>query len=386
MKTQTVKAAVLAALALAAAVVPGCWDATELDALSIVAGMAIDVAENKNDVDVTVQIGKAGKEAEVSGGGRNNFIILDATGKTVLSALERLRQKNSRDIFLHHNQIIVISSERARKGIEPLFDLFLRDHETRLEVWVLIAENTAKEVLEVELIQERITAVAIARIMENQSKISPHLAANLLDIVSRLVDKGTSTIAPIIDTVKVEGQTKLLINGLALFDDDKMVGRLSAAEVQGFLLAMGHMKGGALEVPMDEGTAVLPITAVSTKVTPVLKDDTITIKLEVDAQLVVGELVGFENIKMLDLFPRLEEAAQRTITRLIKDTFEKTQQYETDIYGYGLGINRKYPKEWKDIKDDWDAIYASVTLDVTTKATVLNTGKIADSMSMRGEE
>lgn len=376
--------------ALLVPLLSGCWDAKELDSLSIVAGIGIDEAQEADEVCVTVQIGKskAGQETkkDTGDGGGDPFILLEASEKSVLLALSRMRLKNSRILFLHHNQIIVIGSGQAKKGLEPVIDLFLRDNETRLDSWIIISEKKASDLLKVKLVQEPITAIGMSRILEQQKRVSPHMVANMLDLTTTLSDKGTSSVIPIMDTTEEAGKVKLAVTGLALFDDDKMVGRLGVEEALGFALTMGDMVRGSLNVTMEDGIAVMEISTLTTKATPNISGP-VTIKLEVDAQLTVGELIGFKDVPMNDLFPRFEKAANETIKELIEKTFKKTQQFKTDIYGYGLSIYRKHPKEWKQaLRDDWDDIYANMVLDVNVKSTVLNTGKIANSLTMMGDQ
>lgn len=368
----------------------GCWDAQELDSLSIVAGIGIDEAQDAEDVCVTVQIGKskAGQETKKDGSGEGGdpFILLQASEKSVLLALDRMRLKNSRKLFLHHNQIVIIGSQQAKKGLEPVLDLFLRDHETRLDSWIIVSEKKAVDLLEVRLVQEPITAIGMTRILEQQKKVSPHLVTNMLNLTMTLTDKGTSSVIPIMDTTEETGKEKLAVTGLAVFDDDKMVGRLGIEEMLGFSLAMGDMAGGNINVELEDGIAVMDISTVTSKATPSISGP-VKVALEVDAQLTVGELVGFKDVPMHDLFPRLETAANEAIKELIENTFKKTQQFKTDIYGYGLSIFRKHPKEWTQaLRDDWDNIYSDILLDVKVKSVVLTTGKIADSLSMRGDQ
>lgn len=368
-------------------ILTGCWDAHELNTLSIVSGIGIDRGESEDEFNVTVQIGKSEQKSQNGGSeGGENFLMLGSSEKTVSLALDRIRFMNNRQLFLHHNEVIIISKEQAKRGVEPVLDIFLRDHETRLETWVIISEYTAKDLLKVKLIQEPVTAVGIARMMKEECDKSVYLATNMLDLLSRLIDKGTSSVIPIMDTIEEDEKTQLIITGTALFKNDKMVGRLNNEETLGFIIAMGNVKGTMLDVPLDDGIAALGVDNVTSKMTPKLTDNGVSVRFEVESELHIEELKGFKNTSMADLFPQLERAAKERISSLIENTFEKTQQYKADIYGVGLSLYRNHPKEWKTMEDSWGDIYADTTLDVTAKATIKNTGKIADSISMLGEK
>jgi len=383
MKTRILKTAVFVLMACVFMAMTGCWDAHELNRISIVAGLGVDAAETEDEYSVSIQIGKSSQKQNEGDEKSEPFILIEASDKTMIMALEKLRLKNSRKLFFHHNQVLVIGAAQARKGIVPLLDFFLRDREMRLETWIVVAQNTAHELLKVDLVQDRITAIAIADMMERESKNSPHLATNLLDLVSALMDEGSAAAVPLMDKSLESDKAKVSIIGTAIFDEGRMVGKLNMTETNGFVLAKGRAKNLLLEVGMDEGSAVLCFTMIDSKANPKLSNEKASVSLDINAELLVIELKGFDGISMNDLHPQIEMAAQDTISGLIEDTFKKTQQYKADIYGFGTAIHRKYPREWKAIKDNWRDLYQDIKLEVKTKAKVTNTGKIADSLNMQ---
>lgn len=364
----------------------GCWDARELDTLSIVAGVGIDTAPQQGEYVFTMQIGKAQKTTSGKNSSTQNepYLVLEATDKTMLLAMEQLRLKSSRELFLHPNQVVIFGKDMAAQGIGPVMDMFIRDHESRLEVWVLVADGTAKDVLAVDAKLEPIPAAGIARMMVNASGISKYYGTKMIELVSRLADKGTSSIIPIISTVEEDGNLLLSLSGSAVFNNDKMVGQLNIDETRGYVYAMGDVKDGILEVRLEDGTAVSEISSLSAHSSPLLKDGKITIELNVNVLLALGEIQGFKDQKMVELLPKIQKAASDEIAKIIVNTFAKTQSMETDIFGYGLSIYKKYPKEWEKMKDDWDSIYSGITLNLTVNAQMSNTGMVADSLDMRG--
>ncbi len=48
----------------------------------------------------------------------------------------------------------------------------------------------------------------------------------MLDFMSNLIDKTTAPIAPIIKVVEQDEKNKIVIDGMAVFKGDKLVGRL----------------------------------------------------------------------------------------------------------------------------------------------------------------
>ncbi len=378
------RAAALCVLILISGLLPGgCWDAHELNTLSIVAGVGIDAAVD-NEYDVTVQIRKVTKPAE--GAPEEPFLLLNGTGKTVLEGLERIRLENNRDLFLHQNQIIVISQEQAELGIRPLLDMFLRYHETRLEVWVVISKCRASELLQIKLVQEPVTASALSLMMQDRSEESPHLAVNMLNVTSALLDASSALVVPLFGIVDEFGKDKVSIDGSAVFVSDKMAGQLNEDETLGFAIGSSHMKSGLLEIETDKGAAVLYISNASAKMKTKLVDGHVEADISVDCTLSVAEINGFDGLKLPDVFGILEEAGVKRMVELVSDAFEASRSMDADIFKIGSAVNRSDPKAWNSIKKDWKELYKQTTLNVTVTGNLLESGKISDSLTMRGEQ
>ena len=378
------RALALCLLILISALLPaGCWDAHEINTLSIVAGVGIDTAGD-DQYDVTVQIRKVTKPSE--GEPEEPFLLLDGTGDNVLEALNEVRLRNNRDLFLHQNQVIVISREQAEVGIRQLLDMFLRYHETRLEVWVIVSDCRANDLLQVRLVQEPVTATALSLMMQGRSEISPRMATNMLNVTSALLDASTALVVPMVGIVDEFGFDKVVIEGSAIFVSDKMIGRLSEDETLGYAIGSSSIKSGMLEVETEQGSAVLYISDSAAKMKTRLVDGHVEADVAVDATLSVAEITGFEGKKLPEVFGILEGAAAQHMMELISGAFETSIALNADIYGIGSSLNRSDPKGWNSIKDDWKNLYPQTAMNITVRGNLLESGKISDSLTMRGEE
>jgi len=375
----------LCLLILLVAVIPGgCWDEHEINTLSIVSGVGIDPGESPGEFDVIVQIHKVTKANEAEP--EQPFLLLDATGKNVLEALNEINLRNNRNLFLHENQVIIISQDQAALGIRSLLDMFLRYHETRLEVWVIISECPAKDILQIKLVQEPVTASALALMIQDQTKISPQMGANMLRVTSALLDASKALVVPMIGITDEFGSSKIIIDGSAVIVSDKMVGRLTRDETLGFAIGSGPIKSGVLEVTAENGSAVLYISDSSASMKTSWADDHMQADISVDATLSVAEITGFEGDSLNDVFNKLESGAVNHMVELISNTFEKSCAFNADIFGIGSSYNRTHPKSWNAIKADWRSIYPKTVLNVSVRGRLVESGKISDALTMKGEE
>jgi len=368
----------------------GCWDNHELDKLFIVTGIALDKANDPEQLDISLQIGKT--KSNVSDSGKSNSqqdstIQLKTTAYTMMEGLMEFNRDSSRTLLLQHNQVLLLGSALAEQGIKDRIDLFLRDHEARMEVLLMIADGRADEVLSAKLDQEKISGMFLAREMQDLYAVSPYYRIRMLDFASRLRDGTTSPVAPIITVVETDNKQGIKFNGFAVFKDGKIIGRLNNDEVLGYIWAMGNVEQCGVVADCDLGRSVFQIINLDTERDVTLRPDGgVRVTLSVDATLNIDELRGFNGMTSKDLMPYLVDLAQSEIRREITDTFEITQALNADIYGIGTSVYRVYPKEWKELKNRWNELFPDIELDVQVKVHIPATGQIVKSLEMEGSK
>jgi spore germination protein KC len=374
--------------------ITGCWDSKELDTLYFVTGVGLDSSDTDGTIDVNMQIARvtqgsasgSGMQQGSSGGGgggESSFILLGASGKSVLEALSTLRHESSRTLFLHHNQMIVIGRDLAQKGVQNHLDLFLRDEETRMEALVLVADGKAKDILSAKLNQDKLSGIAVAKMLTQYKTISSHLSVNMLGFISKLLQKTVAPIAPIVE-IKKQGDTENLeISKMAVFKGDRMVGELNWDEITGYLWALGEINEGILELSLDKGTAALNIIKANSTATPVLQSDgRYGIIMKIETNLDIEELNGFGQMKLKEIYDLLIQESTKRIEQRVYTTFQKAQQLNSDIYEYSDAFHIKYPKLWKELEKQWETIFPSLQLVLTVNVKLSGTGKTSFSLEM----
>lgn len=106
--------------------------------------------------------------------------------------------------------------------------------------------------------------------------------------------------------------------------------------------------------------------------------------LSVETDLSIDELSGFDGMTSDELMPVLIRMAQEEIRQKIMACFGTARRLDADIYGFGMSVYRKYPKEWRTMKSQWDKIFPKLDLDVQTKVQISAVGQIGPSLEMKG--
>lgn len=361
----------------------GCWNRRELDTLGIVMGVGVDKPDEPGKVKITAQVVKPGeiKSAKKEGGGGSGadaYLNIEDTGDTVFSTLRDMTNQSSRKLFFPHNQVLIIGRGIAEEGVRKYVDFFTRDPETRNNVWVLVAQGTAGEVLEAKPQLEKIPANNISKIVEGEAAAtSQTLAVRLRDFLEKLMSKTSAPVAPIIQ-VSGDGDKKFAeITGTAVFKDDKLVGKLDKFEGRGLLWVLGKVKSGIINVegPLNDKVS-LEIIHAQGKLAPEIKGNEITIKITVNEEGNIGEETGNEDLSKVTEIDILEQRKTEVIRNEIMAAVKKAQELNADIFGFGDAVHKKYPKQWKSMESNWDEIFPNIKVEVKIEAKLRLMGRI----------
>lgn len=365
----------------------GCWDNHELDAMVIITGVALDQSSKPDQMDITLQIGETKQGAAGSGEANSqesSTMLMKVTSDTMLSGMMQINRDSSHELLLHHNQVLLLGSSLAEQGVEKRMDLFLRDQQARMEVPIVVVDGRAVDALSVEPEEDKISGIFLSRVMDEQFAISPCYKVRILDFASRLLDGASSPVAPMISVIQEGDQKGIKISGMAVFKGDRMIGSLTNDETTGYVWSMGGVQNSVLEVVGDKGKAVFRIAKLDCKREVTLRPDGgVSVALSVETDLSIDELSGFDGMTSDELMPVLIRMAQEEIRQKIMACFGTARRLDADIYGFGMSVYRKYPKEWRTMKGQWDKIFPKLDLDVQTKVQISAVGQIGPSLEMK---
>lgn len=361
----------------------GCWNSRELDTLGIVMGVGIDAAENSDELLFTAQLVKPGEigSPQQSGGANGApFWNIQSASSTVFGAVRSLTAKADRKLFFPHNELIVLGREAAEGGVLRYLDFFQRGHETRSGVMLLVADGEAAALLDVPAELEDVPAVNMAELARQyaaSTAMSP--AVKLSGFVENLMSGSTGATVPLAEIVRDErsGKDAVAITGTAVFRGDRMVGTLTPTEGRGLMWVLGEVKSGVLAVPDPDGAPVsLEILRAKTRVTPRLENGEPIIRVEVREEGNLAEETGTADLTGLAAVSFLEDRAAEAIRQEIAAALRRAQALHTDIFGFGEALRRKYPDAWDGMKDDWDARFQTLKVELSIDTNIRLIGRI----------
>lgn len=362
----------------------GCWDNEELDTISIVTGVGIDASEAQDRIHLSLQVAKVDQDKSNSLttiGSDDDSLILDIEERSVLSGVDKLQNQVTRNLFLHHNQVIIFGKEQAKKGIKPYLETFIRQNDMRMETLVFISEGSAIEVLDNKMEQDKISSFGITKMIEGIGRYDETYAINVLDLVCMIMDEGVTPVLPILKLENSGPQRRLVLKGLGILADEKFVDELNEAETRGYTWIKGKFKNTYIEVDTEDGFTNLNMSNIRYQLKPQIKRGELITDLEILGDVVISELQGFSDMDIVEISEILLTGAKEKIDQEIEASFSKSKQLKTDFLGFGAEYHKKFPREWEEMKEDWDSIYPEIKLTTKIDLNLIDTGKIVNTLN-----
>ncbi|GJM79762.1 hypothetical protein HMSSN139_22580 [Paenibacillus sp. HMSSN-139] len=218
----------------------GCWNYREVDKMTTVAGIAIDKGED-GQIKLTVEMvdGSGGQDAMSVGSSR-----ISLSGKTMFDIVRRMITESGNRLYWAHAKSIILSEEIARDGAAKIIDWYVRDSETRADIHILVSgEETAEEVLSSDGNSGEPLSYKIDDILKNENSVSNSPVIEIFDFADTINTPGISSLLPMVFSSENKEAKTASIRGSAVFDIDRMLGRIDAPKTK-FVLFYGTKSKG----------------------------------------------------------------------------------------------------------------------------------------------
>jgi len=364
----------------------GCWDRKELPQIGIVAAIAVDKDPENGEYIFTSQILKPAAESTQNPSPEKPFLMVSTTGKTIFDAIRKTNQIVDRKGFYAHNKVIILSEEIAKDGLLSILDSFQRGKEIRGYVWICIAKGTsARDILKIRSGGvSRVPANFLKSVIENTKYQLNSTSINMLKFYKETLGSG---IDPVVGVLSIEeridnSQEKIVkLSGGAVFKVDKLAGFLNESETRGYRWVSGDIESGAISLPspIEASKFVsVEVNKMDAKIIPEVIGNHIGFTIDISEDGVVTEQQAtsiFKDSKQLvEFLTTLEKENEKVIEEEVNKVIEKAKGFQTDIFGFGEALNKKYPETWIQVKDDWPSKFAEVPFSVNVKVNIKSSG------------
>lgn len=372
----------------------GCWDRTEINDIAFIAGTAFDLTDDGEFIlSHQIAIPASAQGGPGSGGSeKQKFFVISATGMNANEAFHRLQKKSSRRLFTAHRSVIFIGESLAKHGINDILDVYTHDSKQRLKTYIMVVKGgEGRGILQVNYPFEQVPVEAI----KEMETLRTELAVTLRDFFLASSNEG---ISPVLGVIMSEGlsagikenKNKIFkIAGSAIFKDFKLVGFLNENETNGFLWVTDRMKNGRInaKLPEGDGTVGMILDKANRKITSEISGDKIKFRIQLQGEGTVWENNSPLDISFPDNLEIVEKVLEKSVEKQVRDVlFNVQKRYKVDSVGFGQEIYRNKPKQWKELKGQWDNKFPEVDVSIAVKLNIVGTGMAGPPLQLENKE
>lgn len=365
-------------LLLLSTLLSGCWDLLGVDKRAFVSTIGIDGNE-EGTVLLSAQIPLPHKmlpPGAISGGEPGKqFNTINFSAESVNAALNGLQAKTYQEVVIEQTKSIVINEKLARQGIGPITETFIRNPKTPPQAILFFASHhTAEEILSFSPAQEILPGFQFIQAAQLVTKSDWTYYMPLWEFEQKLLHKAADPYASLI-TLDRENKT-FVTAGLAVFNGDRLTGKLDMAETQYFGLLAGLMQAGGVKIGLPDNKVLTLRNVRGNSRIKVSRSSGGTpfflVKTEITGTL--NEITEPGEELTPAYVQKVESAAEQVLRPRLTAVIKKLQNFNSDIVGFGDKLRIQHQDLWQRI--EWKDIYPTVPFEVEVKLKIVRDGTL----------
>lgn len=393
----------------------GMRDARELNELSILSAVGVDIDENGEYI-ITSQVLNTQKSGDSSGGsGGSSVVVYETKRKSIHEALRDTIEKVPNKLYIAHLELLLISEEAAKNNnIMDTIDFFLRDNEGGNNFMIVIAkDDKPQEILSklsaISSDPAKSITESIESTYEYEAASTDYLLYDTLDMI--LNDKRSVVMASISldkheddsqsdkkeeskesdsssqssssgssgkssgessssgDSQKEASSNMFKVTELSYFKNERLEGYLEKSDAKVYNFIQNRLKSSVMSIDEGEDLIVIEIKEAKSTLTPRFENDHFVIDIDVKIEGAITETGRNvrDNIseKYEEYIQKLEDIMKGKIEDAINNYKNK---YEEDIVGFEDLIYKKLNSKYKEVEDEFkDKYFKNIVANVNVE-------------------
>jgi spore germination protein KC len=369
------KKLLLAIFLLSSVTISGCWDLREPDRLNFVTTIGID-RETNGKILLTVQIplpqNLLSPRAGTGGNANKQFSLASFTGFSVNSAFIRMTAKDSKELVLFQNKSVIIGMGAAQSDIRAIIDYLRRSPQVPPQATIMIADGvTAAEILKMRLVTENLPGIELVQTAQNVDKYNWTYFIPIWEFEQKLIHESKDAFASLITLDKEE--KRYIQSGLAVFNGDKLAGKLSSTEAQSFGVLANLMKSGHMDFELALGEKVtLRNVKAKTKVRVKGDSQKPEFLIHTKLQASLSEWTSVRTMVKQDDIEYLQRTIGHMIQEDLQSVIKKLQVLNSDVIGLGEQVRVQRHDLWRKI--NWKETFPKVPFQLKVDIQIVSDG------------
>ncbi len=356
---------------------PGCYDATEVENLNIVVGIGIDETPT-HQVRVSLEIVKpttTDQGASSSSQGMKASFVLSSAGSNIDEAIYKFNQFSPRRMYFPHNAVVVFGKQYAEDGIDRAFDHLDRDRNYRRNELLLVSTRTAREVLQSPFETQKLSALGLRQLINQLQHHSEAIRTEQLVVFRQYFEPSHS---PLLCAVGMSKVNTPFIAGMGLFNKGKLSLVLPFPSANGLLWMLGNTHQITLTLPNQGDNSLeqqnsIRLLSTHRVINFQRTGSDFVANIDVSARAEINHYSESKNITP-EVIASLEAQTEDLMQGEMKDAFRQMQEKDVDGAQLASELFREAPQTWKQIAPQWSDIYPKLKVNTNVRVHILRSG------------
>ncbi|KAA0550114.1 Ger(x)C family spore germination protein [Bacillus sp. BGMRC 2118] len=389
-------------LTLCLCFVTGCWDRVELNDIGIVTGLAVEKGK-EHKYKLTVEVLNATENSKMEAQGNAPSTTFSQEGNSLSELAHRMNVGIARQLIYSHTRVFIIDQQVAKEGVTEFIDFLERSGEFRNDFNIFLFEGgNADDALKTTYTLQKVSSLKLNKQIESFYKEwggDPNV--RLTDFISALTSAGRE---PTIAMIKIKGDPKkgnsvenmqkvepealVEVAGLAVFKGDKLVDKLTINDTRNYLW-LDNIQSTSLTIPCkgeEEHYLDLRVTRSHTDIdSKVIRGvPAFSAVINVEARIEGSQCKG--DLERIDTYEDYEKQVETELENQIKETINKLQELEADIFGFGEILQRQHYHDFKKMKKEWNEYFADAKVDIHANVFIRRSGIRNKSVTSQSDQ
>lgn len=374
----------------------GCYNYNELNNLAIATGFAVDIKDD--EYEVTVLISNSQKQGSGDSKSSASAAVYRGKGKTIFEAIKDTSLSISKQIYISHIEVLVLSEEVAETKTTEVIDFFFRYPQTRNEFYLVIAEDSnAGDLFDVTTPLETFPSQNISKNLEITEKLQGYIyTVTFNEFVKDLIEEGKNPTLPTIsikgsveegnkqeNIEKIEPQTYLKLGMMGVFNGSNLVGISNKDQSKGINFLNDKVKTTLIVTNINNGKVVVELSSSKTKKSVEIKNNKPKFNIEINCDGSIAEVASDIKVEETEAIEEIKKQSEEEIKRIVNEAINYSKELKTDIFNLGSLVYKKDHKLWKNIKDNWDNELNNLEIEIKVNLNLKTKGSIDNIIEVR---
>ncbi|RWR11646.1 Ger(x)C family spore germination protein [Siminovitchia fortis] len=364
--------------AILAIILAGCWDQRLLKDHSLVLAIGYDKGNDEKLIK-TVTLPKNNSGVSQQNTTSNESKVLSTTGDTVKDAENKMDQSISEKFDRSKTKVILLGERMASQGIFSTLDSIYRDLRGPLIAKMAVFDGKAKDALSVKTDDSMLVSDVYSELLDSAEEQGITKNENVQTACPIILSKGKDLVLPYISLQREKNVPK--VEGLALFNGDRVTGKLNIKETSMFLiLSDQNTKGIILNLKVrndqkkhDKNFVNIAVRHNKRKVKVNANKGHIDAKVNVHLEVEVDEY-PIDHLNKEKEVKALAKRIENRLNKLAKKTLAKIQEANNDSLGLGERVKAYHHSTWE--KTDWKEVYPEIPIEARFNVEIVRHGII----------